>query len=168
MKRDVAGWTRVCHDCQQSKIHRHVKAPLQSFASPNARFESINVDIVGPLPPFQGCAYLFTCVDRYTRLPEAMSMTNTTADSCAVALLSGWISGFGLPVTITSEQERQFESDLWTALMNLLEVTRNRTTAYYLKANGLRARFVGNNWIHSFFLVSVQPSRRICLALQPS
>ena len=64
MKRDVIGWTRTCHSCQQYKIHRHVKAPLQLFPSPDTRFDSIHVDVVGPLPPFQGYAHLFTCVNR--------------------------------------------------------------------------------------------------------
>lgn len=58
---------RTCHNCQQSKIQRHVKAPIQAFPTPDSRFDSIHVDIVGPLPPSKGYTYLFTCIDRYTR-----------------------------------------------------------------------------------------------------
>ena len=97
MKRDIAQWTRACHACQQSKVHRHVKAPLQSFPAPAARFDSLHVDIIGPLPPSQGYTYLFTCVDRYTHWPEAIPIADATADSCARALLSGWVSHFGVP-----------------------------------------------------------------------
>ena len=67
MKRDIACWTRTCHDCQQSKVQGHVKAPLKAFAPPECRFDSIHVDIVGPLPPSKGYTYLLTCIDRYTR-----------------------------------------------------------------------------------------------------
>ena len=63
MKRDIANWTRTCHHCQQSKVHWHVKAPLKAFTPPDCRFDSIHVDIVGPLPPSQGYTYLFTCID---------------------------------------------------------------------------------------------------------
>ena len=96
---------------------------------------------MGPLPSSNGYNYLFTCVDRYTRWPEAIPMTDATTESCASALLSGWIARFGVPMTITSDQGQQFESHLWKALMNLLGSTRNRTTAYHPQANGLVERF---------------------------
>ena len=64
MKRDIANWTRTLHYCQQSKVQRHVKAPLKAFTPPDCRFDSIHVDIVGPLPPSKGYTYLFTCIDR--------------------------------------------------------------------------------------------------------
>ena len=165
MKRDIANWTRTCHDCQQSKIQRHVKSPIQSFPAPDSRFDSIHIDIVGPLPPSKGYTYLFTCIDRYTRWPEAIPMTDATSESCASALLSGWISRFGVPATITSDRGRQFESALWNSLMNLLGTTRNRTTSYHPQANGmverfhrhlkggLKARLVGSNWVDELPIV---------------
>ena len=79
----------MCHDCQQSKVHQHINAPLQTFPAPNSRFDSIRVDIVGPLPPPKGNTYLFTCIDRYTCWPEANPMPDATAESYASALLSG-------------------------------------------------------------------------------
>ena len=37
MKRDIACWTCTCHDCQQSKVQWHVKAPLKAFNPPDCR-----------------------------------------------------------------------------------------------------------------------------------
>ena len=86
-------------------------------------------------------------------------MTDATAESCASTLLNGWVSRFGVPTTITSDQGQQFESHLWRALMNLLGSTRNRTTAYHPQANGmverfhrhlktgLKARLTNGNWV---------------------
>lgn len=165
MKRDIAQWTRTCHDCQQSKVQRHIKAPLQAFPAPDCRFDSIHVDIVGPLPPSKGYTYLFTCIDRYTRWPEAIPMTDATAESCASALLSGWVSRFGVPTTITSDRGQQFESALWHSLMTLLGATRLRTTAYHPQANGLverfhrhlktglKARLASSHWVHDLPIV---------------
>ena len=165
MKRDIATWTRTCHDCQQSKVHRHIKAPLQTFPAPDSRFDSIHVDIVGPLPPSKGNTYLFTCIDRYTRWPEAIPMPDATAESCASALLSGWISRFGVPRTITSDRGAQFESELWNSLMTLLGTSRLRTTAYHPQSNGvverfhrhlkggLKARLAGNHWVDNLPIV---------------
>ena len=140
-------------------MQRHVKAPLKAFTPPDCRFDSIHVDIVGPLPISKGYIYLFTCIDRYTRWPEAIPMADSTAESCASALLTGWISRFGVPTTITSDRGQQLESDLWHSLMNLLGATRLRTTAYHPQANGLverfhrhlktglKARLAGSNWV---------------------
>lgn len=165
MKQDIAHWTCTCHDCQQSKVQQHVKAPLKAFPAPDCRFDSIHVDIVGPLTPSKGYTYLFTCIDRYTRWPEAIPMVDATAESCTSALLSGWVSRFGVPTTITSDRGQQFKSDLWHSLMNLLGATRLRTIAYHPQANGLVERFhrhlktglkahlAGSNWVDDLPIV---------------
>ena len=158
LNRDVRRWTRTCNACQQSKIHRYTTAPIHKFDLPDRRFDDIHVDIVGPLPQSHGFCYLFTCIDRYTRWTEAIPMVDMTAESCARALLDGWISRFGLPRSIMSDRGRQFESNLWASLMLLLGIKRNRTTAYHPQSNGiverfhrqlktsLKARLNGPNW----------------------
>ena len=60
MKRDIRDWCKECHACQSSKFHRHNQAPLQQRPPPEARFHSLHVDLVGPLPVSQGMRYLFT------------------------------------------------------------------------------------------------------------
>ena len=119
LNRDVRRWTRTC---QQSKIHRHTTAPLQKFDIPDHRFAEIYVDIVGPLPPFQGFSYLFTCIYHYSRWTEAIPMVDMTAESCARALLHGWKSRFGLPRSIMSDRGRQFESNFWASLIFIFRI----------------------------------------------
>ena len=78
------------------------------------------MDIVGPLPLSQGCRYLFTMVDCWTRWPEAVPMTDITAESCVSAMMSGWIVRFGRPEVITTDRSRQFTSGLWQSFVRLL------------------------------------------------
>ena len=68
-------------------------------------------------------------------------MVDATAESCVSALLTGWLSRFGVSTTITTDQGQQFESDLWHSLMNLLGTTPLCITAYHPQANGLVERF---------------------------
>ena len=138
---DVRRWARACLQCQRAKIHRHTVTPLGTFATPDARFDHIHIDLVGPLPPCQGYAYLLTCVDRFTRWPEAIPLQDITTPTVAHAFVSGWIARFGVPSTITTDRGSQFESNLWQQLMHLLGSVRIRTTAYHPAANGLVERF---------------------------
>jgi hypothetical protein len=106
IKRDCRQWTRTCTQCQRTKIWRHNSPPLGRFAPPNHRFEHVHIDIVGPLPPSNGYRYLLTCIDRFTRWPEAFPLTNIDAASVAQTFVAGWISRFGTPLRLTNDQGR--------------------------------------------------------------
>ena len=133
-------WARTCQQCQCAKVQRHTVTPLSTFATPDARFDQIHIDLVGPLPPSSGYSYLLTCIDRFTRWPKAFPLASITAASVARAFVDGWISRFGTPSTVTTDRGCQFESALWRELMQLLGSTRCRTTAYHPSANGLVER----------------------------
>ncbi|KAH0818300.1 hypothetical protein GEV33_004491 [Tenebrio molitor] len=140
IKRDCRQWTRTCTQCQRTKIWRHNSPPLGRFAPPNHRFEHVHIDIVGPLPPSNGYRYLLTCIDRFTRWPEAFPLTNIDAASVAQTFVAGWISRFGTPLRLTNDQGRQFESELFRCLNKICGTTQFRTTAYHPAANGLVER----------------------------
>ncbi len=137
---DVRNWARSCVKCQRSKVHRHNTAPLGTFSKPDVRFDKIHIDLVGPLPPSNGCVYILTCVDRFTRWPEAIPIPDSTADTVARAFVHTWISRFGTPSTVTTDRGRQFESHLWKAFTRLLGTKHLRTTAYHPMSNGLVER----------------------------
>ena len=80
-------------------------------------------------------------MDRFTRWPEAIPLMDTSAKSCARALLFHWVARFGLPMDISSDRGAQFTSQLWTAMIELLGTKLHRTTAYHPQANGLVERF---------------------------
>ena len=47
----------------------------------------VHIDLVGPYPPSQGFTYLLTCVDRFTRWPEAFPLSSIIAEAVAQAFI---------------------------------------------------------------------------------
>lgn len=141
MNRDINKWCKECISCQKVKVHRHNVSRLGIFP-PSERFEHVHVDIVGPLPTTEeGYRYLVTMIDRFTRWPEAIPIKDITAETVGKVIYENWICRFGCPKKITSDQGRQFESELYTALLNILGIKKIRTTAYHPQSNGMIERF---------------------------
>ncbi|CAB0032547.1 unnamed protein product [Trichogramma brassicae] len=57
MNKDIVRWAKQCVPCQQAKVHRHNRAELGNFVTPDGRFDHIHLDIVKmPLHQvFQNC-----------------------------------------------------------------------------------------------------------------
>ena len=148
MDRDVRRWTRECQSCQAAKVHRHTRSPVNPLVAPSARFESVHIDIVGPLPPSSLPGqpfpaherYLLTCIDRSTRWLEAIPIADITAQTVAWAFLTGWVARFGVPLQVFTDRGSQFESELFEQLASLIGFHRLRTTAYRPQCNGLVER----------------------------
>lgn len=144
MNKEVSDWTRACISCQRAKVHRHVVTPLNEFP-PSARFEHIHIDIVGPLRLSNDRRYCVTIIDRCTKWPEAVPVLEITAEEVAKALYVNWITRFGCPLRISTDQGRQFESSLFRSLMIKFGISRIRTSAYHPQSNGMIER-----WHRSF------------------
>ena len=154
------GQTVYCIACQVSKIQTHTKAPLEKF-SVQVSDDHIHMDLVGSLPRSDGCTHLLTMVDRFSRWPEAIPLSDTTSTACAQALVSHWITCFGTPLHISSNRGPQFTSEFWMSICisRLLGTQLHHTTAYHPQSNGvverfhchlrsaLRARLIGSNWM---------------------
>ena len=69
IRKDAARWTRDCEACQKSKVHRHNRAALGDFATPDNRFGHIHVDIV-KMPLARDKQYCLTVIDLIQQMAD--------------------------------------------------------------------------------------------------
>ena len=89
----------------------------------------------------KGNVYILVIADYFTRWIEAYPLPNQTAEKTANALLYEFMSHFGFPFEIHSDQGRNFQSDLFQELCKILGVTKTHSTPYHPASNGLVERF---------------------------
>lgn len=141
MSTQINEWSRECLKCQQSKVHKHTKSPIVKIPIPNGRFQHIHLDIVGPLPPSHGYKYLLTIIDRFTRWPEVYPLKDIMASTIVDTFVRNYVSRFGVPLDITTDQGGQFMSQIFLELTKFLGSNKITTSSYHPQANGVIERF---------------------------
>ncbi|GFV60031.1 hypothetical protein TNCV_874392 [Trichonephila clavipes] len=139
-----AEWKRCCIPCQRSKVQRHTVSPIQPFAPTVERFQHVHIDLVGPFPPSDGFTFLLTSIDRYTRWPEVIPVRYISAEAVAESFIAIWISRFGVPAIITTDQGGQFQSHILYSLKQMLGIQRIRITPYHPSSKGMVERLHRN------------------------
>lgn len=80
-------------------------------------------------------------MDYFTKWPECICVPNQTAEVVADVLVEHVFSRFGLPFILHSDQGRNFESDVFNAVMDILGIDKTRTTALHPQSDGMVERF---------------------------
>lgn len=82
-----------------------------------APWDRLSTDIMGPFPLTpRGNRYSLTVTDYFTKWVEAFTIPDQTALTCASII----VCRFGCPLSLHSDQGRNFESDLFNQLCQFL------------------------------------------------
>ena len=95
---------------------------------------------MGPLPLSNGNRHILVNGHHFTRWYETIPLPDQTAVSPANALVDHWISCFGCPHILHSDQGRNFESKLIEQFLQLLEKDKTRTTSFHPQSNAVTQR----------------------------
>ncbi|GFW04467.1 hypothetical protein TNCV_878361 [Trichonephila clavipes] len=117
----------------RGKLHRYnVGAP----------FERIAFDILGPLPrTASGNKYLLVVMDYFTKWPEVYPIPDQEAPTVAEAIVQHWISRYGVPLQLHSDQGRNFVSAVLKGVCELLGIDKTKTTPLHPQSDGMVERF---------------------------
>ena len=143
LKRDVSNYVKTCHTCQLTgKPNQCVKpAPLCPIPAVGKPFEHLIIDCVGPLPTSRsGCSYLLTVMCQTTRYPAAYPLRSISVRS-VVKALTQFISIFGIPRVIQSDQGSNFTSHMFSQVLKQLKVKHSCASAYHAQSQGALERF---------------------------
>ena len=141
MRRDAEVYVRSCDLCSKYKTTgRTRRAKLQQFQV-GAPSERLCIDIAGPYNESPtGNKYCLVVTDCFTKFVEIYGMKNQEAETVAEVLGTQFISRYGAPREIHTDQGRQFESVLFQELCKVLGVTKTRTTSFHPQSDGQAER----------------------------
>lgn len=142
MNEDVKIHVGMCLVCNKVKgLNKKPRAALQSYVVGHP-LDRIALDVIGPLPKSRrNNKYILVIGDHFTRWMEAFPLPHQQAEQIAEKLVFEFMSRFGTPLEIHTDQGRNFESDIFTHICKLFEIKKTRSTPYRPCSNGIIERF---------------------------
>lgn len=93
--------------------------------------DRVALDVIGPLPKSKrGNRFILVIGDHFTRWMEAFPLPDQQAEQVAEKLVHEFISRFGTPLQIHTDQGRNFESIIFKEICKLFEIKKTRSTFY--------------------------------------
>ena len=139
-RKDVEYWCRTCDICASRKQpYRRAKAPMKQY-NVGYPLERVAIDIMGPLPRSNNARYLLLVSCYFTKWLDAIPINSIDAKTVATKLIERFISIFGCPISLHSDQGSNFESLVFQEVCNLLGIKKTRTTPGRPQSDGMIER----------------------------
>ena len=142
MRKGIEIYVRACNRCGSvKKPIPNPKAPLGKMPA-GGPMDQFTMDIMGPLPlSQQGNRYILVVSGHFTKRVEIFAIPDQSAETCADVIINEVITRYGCPLTVHSDQRRNFEAKIFEEMCTLAQVCKTRTTPGNPRCNGLVERF---------------------------
>ena len=130
--------------------HQKMMGAIQS----QGPWDTLSIDIVGPLPADHRQEFLIVFVDCYSRYTILVPSSNHTANTVSEALLRHVVPYFGTPRRLLSDRGREFISEVWSKMLRSLGIQRVLTSPYHPEGNAIneQSHRTLNNILHARLL----------------
>ena len=125
-----------CPQCQRGSDYGHCQKTTGTIES-KGPWDTLAVDIVGPLPADRRHEFVIVFVDCFSRYTALVPASNHTADTVSEALLCHVVPYFGTPRRLLSDRGREFVGEVWGKLTHSLGIQRILTSPYHPEGNSI-------------------------------
>lgn len=141
MKSDIKNLIRHCQSCQTNKHeNKTARAPMEITTTSERPFQRLAIDVVGPLDLTEnGNKFIVTMQDDLTKYSYAVPVPNHEAKTIANELLK-FITIFGIPECILSDNGADFTSNTVKELNKLFKIKHIFSSPYHPQTNGALER----------------------------
>ncbi len=140
MREEIFNFIERCFLCQKHK-RSYLRVPLQHHSIPNEPFNTVSVDMVGPVPmSSRGESYILVMQDMLTRWVELAPLRRTDSESIMEQFRHQWISRYGPPERLLTDRGSNFISQFALAYCKFYGIEKIHTTAYRPESNGANER----------------------------
>lgn len=142
MKKEIEEIVKTCQICQEMKtVRRRTKQELVICDIPSYSMDSIQIDLVGPLPLTpNGMRYLLTWICVLTRYMGAIPIPAADTATIAKALAESFICLHGTPSLIHTDQGSAFISALMKEFAEIFKIRRIKSSPYRPESLGTLER----------------------------
>ena len=137
LRRDVILHVETCDICLRNKKRTRIPRSELGDYQAGYRLERVHLDILGPFVTSErGYKYILMITDQFTKFVLPLPLADQTAESIAKIFFDQFITLFGCPTQIHTDQGKNFDSNYFKALCELLQIAKTRTTPYRPSSNG--------------------------------
>ena len=142
MKEDIRVFIRECDTCAcDKKPPKTMRAPMGSFRT-GAPWDVLATGFLGSFPvTARGNRYILVLTNHFSKYVEVIPVPDLKAETCANKVVNEFISRWGCPGSILSDQGRTYESRVFKELCRMLQVKKLRTSVRNPRCNGQAERF---------------------------
>jgi len=124
-----------CIVCLKRKATKSIKTTKGSLSAKES-FQKMFMDIAGPLPNCDGYRYILVFIDSFSNFPVLCPLKSLETNEVAANLMNNWISNFGAPRQIHSDNALYFSGPEMKRIYQNFDIIHTTSAPYYPKGNG--------------------------------
>ncbi|GFX71334.1 retrovirus-related Pol polyprotein from transposon 412 [Trichonephila clavipes] len=137
MRKYIFEYVSTCDRCQKFNYKNALPVGRLMPIVSNYPNEMATLDLLGPYPTSRPERYRFLLIitDHFTKWSERIPLRKASAQAIANALFENYISRYGAPISLISDNLTQFISEVFEYLSHRLDIKHIKPVTYRPQAN---------------------------------